>query len=118
MHGDEEASRSFGRARGFAAAPAPSFAALALFGAFALSSLLATDPAHAVPSFARQTGQPCASCHTAFPELTPFGRRFKLAGYTLQGGDCEVAADRGDGACRASPTPRSAQDPPPVSRRD
>ena len=28
-------------------------------------------PASAVPSFARQTGQPCATCHTAFPELTP-----------------------------------------------
>ena len=38
------------------------------------------------PSFARQTGQPCASCHTAFPELTPFGRRFKLGGYTMGGG--------------------------------
>jgi hypothetical protein len=63
------------------------FAALTLFAAFALPSLFATDPANAVPSFARQTGQPCAACHTAFPELTPFGRRFKLAGYTLQGGD-------------------------------
>jgi hypothetical protein len=39
--------------------------------------------AEAVPSFARQTGQPCAACHTAFPELTPFGQRFKLGGYTL-----------------------------------
>jgi hypothetical protein len=63
------------------------FAGLALLAAFALSSLFATEAAHAVPSFARQTGQPCAACHTAFPELTPFGRRFKLAGYTLQGGD-------------------------------
>ena len=45
------------------------------------------QPARSVPSFARQTGQPCAACHTAFPELTPFGRRFKLSGYTLQGGD-------------------------------
>jgi hypothetical protein len=43
--------------------------------------------ARAVPSFARQTGQPCAACHTAYPELTPFGRRFKLGGYTMQGGD-------------------------------
>ena len=43
--------------------------------------------AEAVPSFARQTGQPCAACHTAYPELTPFGRRFKLSGYTTQGGD-------------------------------
>jgi len=80
------------RAAGSAAArirnrPGVVFAALALFAAFALSSLLTADPAHAVPSFARQTGQPCAACHTAFPELTPFGRRFKLAGYTLQGGD-------------------------------
>ena len=40
-----------------------------------------------MPSYARQTGQPCAACHTAFPELTPFGRRFKISGYTLQGGD-------------------------------
>jgi hypothetical protein len=46
--------------------------------------------AQAVPSFARQTGQPCAACHTAFPELTPFGRQFKLNGYTLQGGDSNL----------------------------
>src|SRR5579863_7405456 len=47
-------------------------------------------PAEAVPSFARQTGQPCAACHTAFPELTAFGRRFKLNGYTLEGGDTKL----------------------------
>jgi hypothetical protein len=29
----------------------------------------------------------CAICHTAFLELTPFGRRFKLGAYTLDGGD-------------------------------
>jgi hypothetical protein len=40
-----------------------------------------------LPLYARQTGQPCATCHTAFLELTPFGRRFKLGGYTLGGGD-------------------------------
>ena len=44
-------------------------------------------PAEALPSYARQTGQPCATCHTAFPELTPYGRRFKIFGYTLGGGD-------------------------------
>lgn len=38
--------------------------------------------AYAVPSFARQTGLPCSSCHTTIPELTPFGRIFKLNGYT------------------------------------
>ncbi len=37
----------------------------------------------AVPSYARQTGMNCAACHTSFPELTPFGREFKLNGYTL-----------------------------------
>ena len=40
---------------------------------------------YAVPSFARQTGLACSSCHTVFPELTPFGRAFKLHGYTTQG---------------------------------
>jgi hypothetical protein len=42
--------------------------------------------AHALPSFARQTGQPCGTCHTDYPALTPFGRRFKLLGYTTGGG--------------------------------
>lgn len=44
------------------------------------------SPARALPSFARQTGQPCGTCHTSFPGLTPFGRRFKLLGYTTGGG--------------------------------
>ncbi|HVS76982.1 MAG TPA: hypothetical protein VHE11_08615 [Steroidobacteraceae bacterium] len=43
----------------------------------------AAAPAWAVPSFARQTGMACAACHTVFPELTPFGRMFKAAGYVL-----------------------------------
>src|ERR1700720_1100473 len=43
-------------------------------------------PAQALPSFARQTGQPCGACHTDFPTLTPYGRRFKLLGYTTGGG--------------------------------
>ncbi|MFZ3087335.1 MAG: hypothetical protein WA123_04645 [Methylotenera sp.] len=44
---------------------------------------LAPSISFAVPSFARQTGMDCAACHTSFPELTPFGREFKLNGYTL-----------------------------------
>lgn len=44
------------------------------------------ESARALPSFARQTGQPCGACHTDFPGLTPFGRQFKLGGYTLGGG--------------------------------
>ena len=49
-------------------------------------SLIPTS-AGALPLYARQTGQPCATCHTTFWELTPFGRRFKLGGYILDGGD-------------------------------
>jgi hypothetical protein len=45
-----------------------------------------SSAAQALPSFARQTGQPCGTCHTSFPGLTPFGRRFKLLGYTTGGG--------------------------------
>jgi len=48
---------------------------------------LAPRPAVSLPLYARQTGQPCANCHTAFWELTPAGRRFKIAGYTMGGGD-------------------------------
>lgn len=50
--------------------------------AITLSVMLAA-PSRAVPSFARQTGMACAACHTVFPELTPFGREFKLNGYVL-----------------------------------
>ena len=41
------------------------------------------SPAWAVPSFARQTGMTCAACHTVIPELTPFGREFKLNAYVI-----------------------------------
>jgi hypothetical protein len=45
---------------------------------------LAVTGARAVPSFAVQTGQPCQACHVGGfgPQLTPFGRNFKLNGYT------------------------------------
>lgn len=35
-----------------------------------------------MPSFGRQTGLGCNSCHTIYPELTPTGRNFKMNGYT------------------------------------
>ncbi len=59
--------------------------AVSAFLAFAVG-WLTPSPANALPSFARQTGQPCATCHTIIPELTPYGRRFKLTGYTAGGG--------------------------------
>jgi hypothetical protein len=49
-------------------------------------SILAGGPAQALPLYARQTGQQCAACHNGFPELTPYGRLFKLNGYTFTGG--------------------------------
>ncbi len=44
--------------------------------------------ANAVPSFASQTGMPCARCHTIGygPALTPYGRQFKLNGFTFGDG--------------------------------
>ena len=57
-------------------APAIAIALLTFLSGFAENSL-------AVPSFARQTGLACQACHTVFPELTPFGRSFKLNAYTI-----------------------------------
>ncbi len=47
---------------------------------------LSAAGARAVPSFAVQTGQPCNACHVGGfgPQLTPFGRDFKLGGYTAR----------------------------------
>ena len=51
----------------------------------ALALLAGLSPAaHALPSFARQTGQECAACHVGAygPQLTPYGVAFKIGGYT------------------------------------
>jgi hypothetical protein len=55
---------------------------IALLGTAAAGSV--PIAAHAVPSYARQTGMDCSGCHVgAFgPQLTPAGIRFKLAGYS------------------------------------
>lgn len=52
-----------------------------------LISMLVTQHSYAMPSFARQTGLPCSSCHVQSfgPNLTPIGRNFKLNGYTTTG---------------------------------
>jgi hypothetical protein len=51
--------------------------------ALAVISFSATA-ANAVPAFAVQTGRNCAACHIGGfgPQLTPYGREFKLGGYT------------------------------------
>lgn len=45
-------------------------------------------PAAALPAYAAQTGQPCQMCHVGGfgPQLTPYGRNFKLHGYTQRAG--------------------------------
>lgn len=45
--------------------------------------LLSMSNVHALPSMGRQTGMQCSGCHTVFPELTSFGRQFKLRGYSI-----------------------------------
>ena len=45
--------------------------------------VVALPNAHAIPSYTRQTDQQCVACHVSFPELTPYGRYFKLTGYTI-----------------------------------
>src|SRR5476649_763117 len=52
-------------------------------GAAAGFLLLTATPSQAVPGLARQTGLACEACHTVFPELTPFGRQFKLNAYVF-----------------------------------
>ncbi len=64
-------------------------------GSAAVLVLAAAAPAAAIPSFARQTKLPCSACHTQFPELTEFGRVFKLNGYTLRA--IESIEDSADG---------------------
>jgi hypothetical protein len=59
-----------------------------MLGALAWGAMHA-PPASAVPAYARQTQQPCSGCHVGGfgPQLTPYGRQFKLMGYTLKVGD-------------------------------
>ena len=70
-------SYSFDRARRAsllaAARMRPPLAALALLAGL-------SPAAHALPSFARQTGQECAACHVGAygPQLTPYGVAFKI----------------------------------------
>jgi len=58
-------------------------------GSIVIGALLVLpQQAMTVPSFAVQTGQACQACHVGGfgPQLTPFGRDFKLRGYTMRVG--------------------------------
>jgi hypothetical protein len=66
-----------------------------LQGVLALAILMGfSGLARAIPVFARQTGQNCVACHVGgqFPELTPYGRLFKLTGYTMGSRTLPLAA--------------------------
>jgi hypothetical protein len=64
-----------------------SFAFRRLSSALLLLAAVAAPPAaKAIPAFAAQTGEPCSACHIGFPQLTAYGRLFKLQGY-VAGGD-------------------------------
>lgn len=53
-----------------------------------LSLLTISNAVDALPAFARQTGQECATCHVGGfgPQLTAYGIKFKLGGYTASDG--------------------------------
>ena len=60
-------------------------ASMRIAGAIVVLATLWPADAAALPTFARQTGQNFQACHAGgqFPELTPYGRLFKLTGYTI-----------------------------------
>jgi hypothetical protein len=55
-------------------------AAIFVIGLFVLAS---TQPAQAIPAFARKYGLPCSACHEAWPKLNSFGQNFKDNGFQL-----------------------------------
>src|ERR1700733_6700492 len=59
------------------------------FALFATLAALSSPPASAVPAFAQQTGLRCQACHIGGlgPQLTDFGRKFKMGGYTQRVSD-------------------------------
>ncbi|MEP7065917.1 MAG: cytochrome C [Gemmatimonadota bacterium] len=61
--------------------------------------------ARRIPSFSRQTKLACSACHYGFPQLTPFGRMFKLNGYTLTGLTTINAGDSAKPSLQLAPLP-------------
>lgn len=45
-----------------------------------------SQPAHAIPAFARKYNLPCSACHEAWPKLNNFGQVFRDNGYQLGNG--------------------------------
>jgi len=85
--------QQFGEFRLSAWRQASALAALLVLG------VMTALPAHAIPPFARQTGMACNACHVVYPELTHFGRMFKINGYQLYNGK-ELQYTEDDGELR------------------
>ena len=56
---------------------------LSLFFAGAILILSTSQPANALPAFARKYGLRCSACHESWPMLNYFGQKFKDNGYQL-----------------------------------
>jgi hypothetical protein len=56
---------------------------LSLAVVFASIVLTCSQPAHALPAFARKYGLRCSACHESWPMLNYFGQKFKDNGYQL-----------------------------------
>lgn len=70
-----------------------SVAALAMVA----TSLFTASDAEAVPSFARQTGMSCSSCHfQSFPALNGMGRSFRAGNYTMKGSQTAIEGENID----------------------
>lgn len=66
---------------------------LLLAGACAIASAVPAS-SDALPSYARQTGMSCASCHfQKYPALTAYGRAFKASGFTMLGTQPVIKGD-------------------------
>lgn len=56
--------------------------------------LIGTDALFAIPAFSRKYKTSCATCHVAFPKLTPFGEAFRRNGYQFpDGGDAAATKE-------------------------
>jgi hypothetical protein len=83
--------------------------AFAIAIGLAATAMLRLSSANATPGFARQTGLSCQACHTVFPELTSFGRRFKMNAYVFSNvRQLEPTTERGEKTL-------SLSDLPPIS---
>jgi hypothetical protein len=78
-----ERTQDFGRGSVMGSLLSRLVSTVATLGAIVAALVIAAPSAYAVPGFARQTGLACEACHTIFPELTPFGRQFKLNAYVF-----------------------------------